>query len=186
MWEWKLCKNNLSTYLPSFDLGLVCYTLRFYVFSVLYSVDNCCCLILLSFFRMAIQSAREDGGNKEWFQFGEWNINFWYLFLITIFKYADRYFRWSCYCGEHQNCLQCCNKQIHILNNICTDKSNEITLRDGVHLISLLLCYNINNVSTVLTLHILLHMLVNTLSAYPLSLLESFTYNYLNISVPPS
>ena len=47
------------------------FTLRFYVFSVLYSVDNCCCLILLSFFRMAIQSAREDGGNKEWFQFGE-------------------------------------------------------------------------------------------------------------------
>ena len=46
--------------------------------------------------------------------------------------------------------------------------------------------HNINNVSTVLTLHILLHMLVNTLSAYPLSLLESFTYNYLNISVPPS
>ena len=39
---------------------------------------------------------------------------------------------------------------------------------------------------SVLTLHILLHMLVNTLSAYPLSLLESFTYNYLNISVPPS
>ena len=35
-------------------------------------------------------------------------------------------------------------------------------------------------------LHISLHMLVNTLSAYPLSLLESFTYNYLNISVPPS
>ena len=44
--------------------------LRFYVRSVLYSVDNCC-LILLSSFRMAIQSAREDGGNKEWFQFGE-------------------------------------------------------------------------------------------------------------------
>ena len=42
------------------------------------------------------------------------------------------------------------------------------------------------SIMSVLTLHILLHMLVNTLSAYPLSLLESFTYNYLNISVPPS